>query len=290
MQWKQKKIHDIFHASLLTPYHETTAHGANYLEPPPDIIDGEEEYEVEKILDSKRIRRNKRLHYLIQWKGYSEAHDTWESEDNVKHVQKLVKQFHHQYPTATRQCYLSHEDHNDKDPSTSPMSSNASQNSLKSDLSLPINWIPYPALPHDNNSLALSPALGSEHDPMSLSTTVSRLTITNPRAVRVVRAAPVCVTNVCLGLLFSSFFPSLPSRCGYFLLWTAYLLLPLFITCFTLTVTVPVMHASVPIDTRPLCTLCTHISSLLPYVSWHHQCTLPAPPICVLPHPLYLSQ
>ena len=65
-QWKQKKIHDVFHASLLTRYHETEAHGANYLEPPPDVIDREEEYEVEKVLDSKRIGRNKKLHYLIR--------------------------------------------------------------------------------------------------------------------------------------------------------------------------------------------------------------------------------
>ena len=85
-QWKQKGVHDVFHASLLTPYHETEAHGANYLEPPPDVIEGEEEYEVEKVLDSKRMGRNRKLHYLIRWKGYSEAHDTWEPEDNVRHA------------------------------------------------------------------------------------------------------------------------------------------------------------------------------------------------------------
>ena len=85
-QWKQKGIHDVFHASLLTPYHETQAHGVNHLEPPPDIIEGEEEYEVEKVLDSKRMGRNKKLHYLIRWKGYSKAHDTWEPEGNVEHA------------------------------------------------------------------------------------------------------------------------------------------------------------------------------------------------------------
>ncbi len=41
------RIHNVFHASLLTPYHETTAHGPNFTRPPPDLIDGEEEYEVE---------------------------------------------------------------------------------------------------------------------------------------------------------------------------------------------------------------------------------------------------
>jgi hypothetical protein len=82
-QWKQRKLHDIFHASLLTPYHETEAHRANYLEPPPDVIDGEDEYEVEQILDSRKMGWKCKLHYLIRWKGYSEAHDTWEPEDNV---------------------------------------------------------------------------------------------------------------------------------------------------------------------------------------------------------------
>ncbi len=41
------RIHNMFHTSLLTPYHETAAHGPNFTRPPPDLIDGEEEYEVE---------------------------------------------------------------------------------------------------------------------------------------------------------------------------------------------------------------------------------------------------
>jgi hypothetical protein len=49
MQWS---IHNVFHTDLLTPYHETLTHGANYQHPPPDLINGVEEYEVEKVLDS----------------------------------------------------------------------------------------------------------------------------------------------------------------------------------------------------------------------------------------------
>ncbi len=41
------RIHDMFHASLLTPYHETQAHGPNFTRPPPDLIDREDEYKVE---------------------------------------------------------------------------------------------------------------------------------------------------------------------------------------------------------------------------------------------------
>jgi hypothetical protein len=43
-------IYNVFHASLLSPYHETTAHGPNFSRPPPELIDGEEEYQVEHII------------------------------------------------------------------------------------------------------------------------------------------------------------------------------------------------------------------------------------------------
>ena len=44
------KIHPVFHASLLTPYHENEIHGLNFPAPPLDLIDNEEEYEIERIL------------------------------------------------------------------------------------------------------------------------------------------------------------------------------------------------------------------------------------------------
>jgi hypothetical protein len=45
------KIHNIFHMSLLTPYTETEKHSLNFLKPSPDLIDGEEEWEVKQILN-----------------------------------------------------------------------------------------------------------------------------------------------------------------------------------------------------------------------------------------------
>lgn len=47
------KIHLVFHVDLLTPYKETEVHGTNFTKPPPDLINGEEEYKVEQILDSQ---------------------------------------------------------------------------------------------------------------------------------------------------------------------------------------------------------------------------------------------
>ena len=48
------KIHDVFHAKLLHPYMETEEYGINFQEPPPDLIKGEEEWEVEQILDEHK--------------------------------------------------------------------------------------------------------------------------------------------------------------------------------------------------------------------------------------------
>ena len=50
---KTWRIHLVFHNSLLTPYWETSEHGPNYTQPPPNIVEGEDEhYEVETILQA----------------------------------------------------------------------------------------------------------------------------------------------------------------------------------------------------------------------------------------------
>src|SRR5229473_2356304 len=90
-------IHDVFHASLLSPYHETNAHGPNYSRPPPDLIKGEEEYEVEKVINHRYTGRARTLQYLVKWIGYPEADNTWEPADQV-HTPQLVKAYHRQHP------------------------------------------------------------------------------------------------------------------------------------------------------------------------------------------------
>ena len=68
-------IHNVFHAYLLLPYHETLTFGPNFSRPPPDLIDGEEEYEVEQILNHRRHGRSRQLQYFIKWKGYPECEE-----------------------------------------------------------------------------------------------------------------------------------------------------------------------------------------------------------------------
>jgi hypothetical protein len=65
--------------------------------PPPTLVDGEDEYEVEDILDS-RMRYN-RLEYLVKWKGYDKSHNQWEEHMQL-HAKSKIAQFHRKNPGA----------------------------------------------------------------------------------------------------------------------------------------------------------------------------------------------
>src|SRR6266436_2821469 len=84
------RIHDVFHTSLLNPYYETNAHSPNFTHPPPDLIKGEEEFKVERIVAHRTFGQSKCLQYLIKWKGYPESNNSWEPADQV-HAPDLVK-------------------------------------------------------------------------------------------------------------------------------------------------------------------------------------------------------
>ena len=62
------KIHNVFHATLLRQYRENEVYGANFPKPPPELVDGEEVYEVEAIL--RHRRRGRGYQYYVKWKGY----------------------------------------------------------------------------------------------------------------------------------------------------------------------------------------------------------------------------
>ena len=66
----------MFHATLQLSYHETPLHSPNFSQPPLDLFDGQEEYEVEQIKAHRNFGRSKCLQYLIKWKGYPESNNT----------------------------------------------------------------------------------------------------------------------------------------------------------------------------------------------------------------------
>ena len=101
------KIHNAFYAAVLHPYKETAIHGSNFPEPPPDLVEGQEEWEVDNVLASRRFGRNKALQYLVKWKGFSEAHNSWEPKRNLGNAGQLVKEFHNKNPRAIHRMVIS---------------------------------------------------------------------------------------------------------------------------------------------------------------------------------------
>jgi hypothetical protein len=93
------KIHNVFHVDLLTPYIETEFHSPNYTRPPPDLVQGTEEYEVEKILDSRQHGRGHKIQYLVKWKGYPDSDNEWVNWNDM-HADKALEEFRQHNPSS----------------------------------------------------------------------------------------------------------------------------------------------------------------------------------------------
>jgi hypothetical protein len=86
------KINNVFHVDLLTPYHETKAYGPQPVQPPPILIDGDEEYEVEELIDDRYNKRKRKRQYLVKWKGYPASENSWVDEQDL-HSDELLAEY-----------------------------------------------------------------------------------------------------------------------------------------------------------------------------------------------------
>ena len=92
----------MFHVSQLEPVPENRVLNCTQEPPPPVIIDGEQEFEVSEILDSKLDRRFRvQLQYLVRWLGYegTDEEQTWTSAVDLENSAELVEAFHAQNPS-----------------------------------------------------------------------------------------------------------------------------------------------------------------------------------------------
>jgi hypothetical protein len=61
--------------------------------PPPDLMDGMEEYEVEKVLDSHWHGRGRKLQYLVKWVGYPDSDNQWVNWDDATGTKGAIREF-----------------------------------------------------------------------------------------------------------------------------------------------------------------------------------------------------
>jgi len=66
--------------------------------PGPEIIDGEEEYEVERILNSKY--RYGKLWYFIKFSGWPNSENELLPQKSLEHSTELIVEFHESHPSA----------------------------------------------------------------------------------------------------------------------------------------------------------------------------------------------
>ena len=96
-------VHPVFHVSMLEPTTPSTIPDRVQPPPPPVFIDGEPEFEIAEILNSKVDQRhhNCKLLYLVRWTGYAgtDEETSWILATELGNAPELVTDYHATYPT-----------------------------------------------------------------------------------------------------------------------------------------------------------------------------------------------
>ena len=59
------------------------------------IIEGEEKWEVKRILNKQQIRGKDK--YLVWWKGFTAESDTWEGKENLENAKEAIEEYEKEY-------------------------------------------------------------------------------------------------------------------------------------------------------------------------------------------------
>jgi hypothetical protein len=83
LPYSLKRLHDVFHVSLLKPYNSN-----GRIQPVDPMIcdDGQMEFTIERILSHHDIKKRNKLvrEFLVLWMGQNSENNSWEPENNIK--------------------------------------------------------------------------------------------------------------------------------------------------------------------------------------------------------------
>ena len=99
---KLKGIHPVFHITNLRPYKKNTElHPDLHARPPPEIIDGEPEWEIKAVVGARP--RGSGFQYLVTYLGYPSEEDQWRPGREIEEsAPQLIADFYEQHPNAPR--------------------------------------------------------------------------------------------------------------------------------------------------------------------------------------------
>jgi len=93
-------LHPVFNVIKLSAAPEDLILGRKPQAPPPPIVvNREEEWKVEEILNSRWHWR--RFQFLVKWKGFSREHNSWKVASIVKALD-LVMEYYRKHPATPR--------------------------------------------------------------------------------------------------------------------------------------------------------------------------------------------
>jgi len=88
------KIHPVVNVSRIRQY-VGQVEGQRKEQPAPVIIEGEEEWEVEQILNKRKVKGKDK--YLVCWKEFTAESDTWEKRENLENAKEAIEEFEKEY-------------------------------------------------------------------------------------------------------------------------------------------------------------------------------------------------
>ena len=106
---KSMQIHPVVNVSWVKPYRDRLeGQPSHWLGPVNVTEDRDNEWKVDQIIDSHY--KNKKLEFLVHWKGYDDTDHTWEPKSNLRNTKEALTDFYHANPAAPRAISIPLED------------------------------------------------------------------------------------------------------------------------------------------------------------------------------------
>ena len=106
---KSMQIHPAVNISWVKPYRDHLEGQPSHRPGPVHVTeDRDNKWEVDQIIDSQY--KNKKLEFLVHWKGYDDRDYTWELKGNHGNVKEALMDFYHANPSTPRAISIPPED------------------------------------------------------------------------------------------------------------------------------------------------------------------------------------